>query len=132
VAGNSSANNAHALCADSLSVPTTIDKVKNRKYQPSQADYASGNQTQGWACLKFEMKEPQYYAYMYKKGTIANPGNVAIGGTPPNPGGTGWTSGANGDLDGDGSTASFLTGGNVAANGQITTFTEIFTFQPEE
>jgi type IV pilus assembly protein PilA len=36
-----------------------------QKYQSSEDNWATGDATTGWTCLKFSMKGPQYYQYRY-------------------------------------------------------------------
>jgi type IV pilus assembly protein PilA len=98
-AGNSTAviNN---LCTDAeSSVPATVALVRGMKYQSSTAEWrASGEPTKGFQCLHFELTDPQYFMYDYKGTTGANGGFTAI---------------ANGDLNGDDVTSTFIIRGSV-------------------
>lgn len=118
----------HVLCTSSASVPATDAAIQGRKYTANTANNADYHATTsgGWACLKFEMSEPQSYRYKYTKG--AAPGlaaNVTV------PAGADWLAEARGDLNGDGTFSGFVTGGKIA-NSQPTMFTEIAQQSPEE
>jgi type IV pilus assembly protein PilA len=64
--GESSATVSHRLCGSAAAaVPDDIGKVKGRKYQSSPADWNTGDQVNGWRCLKFSVADPQYYQYNY-------------------------------------------------------------------
>lgn len=90
---------SHALCGGSnAAVPSGADKIKGMKYQSATADWTTGTSDSGWTCLKFSMRDPQYYMYNY----------IAVAASP-----TEFTAAAYGDLNGDGTTSSFLMGGRV-------------------
>src|SRR5262245_39349212 len=62
---------AHALCASvTATVPTAIGAVSNQKYQSTPDEW----NTNGWACLRFSMADPQYFMYGY-----AAVGSTAVG-----------------------------------------------------
>jgi len=94
------------LCASaSNTVPANgIADVKGKKYQSKASEWNSGDKDTGWACLKFHMTEPQYYAYSY-------------GATGSNAEGSTFTAGAAGDLDGDGVGSSFSLTGKLQKSG---------------
>jgi type IV pilus assembly protein PilA len=98
-AGNSTAVNNN-LCADAeKSVPANIGLVKGMKYQSSALEWrASGDPTKGFQCLHFELTDAQYFMYDYKGTTGANGVFVAS---------------ANGDLNGDDTTSTFIMRGSV-------------------
>jgi type IV pilus assembly protein PilA len=119
-----STSNIHEFCASSTIVPAAIPS--NKKYTPTAADYQTGSSTAGWKCLKHEMVEPQFYQYAYTKGNAPQTATPA-----PLVGTAEWLSEAAGDLDGDGTTSSFITGGQLVGN-HPTTWTQISQRDPEE
>ncbi|HRG96990.1 MAG TPA: type II secretion system protein [Polyangiaceae bacterium] len=139
IAGGQSATTAHSLCGNSVFVPDVATKIQNRKYTPNPVgDYQkvvanSNDNRNGWACLKHEMTEPQYYRYAYT-GTVGNPAVVTPRlGTPANmPVGPHWLAEAEGDLDGDGTFGRFVTGGAISAAKTAIAFTQIVVENPEE
>lgn len=86
------------LCdSASAPVPTTMAAVSAKKYLSSPSDWsADAAKNAGFACLKFEKSEPQYYQYDYKK---SGPSEFAAV--------------AHGDLDGNGVTSEFKLTGQV-------------------
>jgi type IV pilus assembly protein PilA len=116
--GASSAVAMHALCLSAVAfVPPAAPQ--NKKYQPSTADNAdfnTGDQLNGWKCLKFGMTQPIYYSYTYAKGIgTCNSGATA----------NGFEVCAHGDLDGNGITSTFARGADVL-NGSVKLTTEIY------
>lgn len=89
---------AHQLCPPAAPVPD--DVPAGEKYQSTPAQW---NGT-GWACLKFSMKDPQYYRYQYQATDTA-----ASTGT--------FTAVAHGDLDGDATTSEFTLAGGIKQSG---------------
>ena len=132
--GSTSTTTTHSLCATSTSVPDATTKIQGVKYQPNTAanqDYNAGTAQTGWPCLKFSMSDPQYYQYTYTKG--ANGTNLGQQGTIITVPGTGWQSGAVGDLDGDTVLSAFATGGDVnATTKEAKAFSQVGEFQPDE
>src|ERR1700733_7069221 len=55
LAAGTSAAVSRQLCDTSTSVPTAIASVQGKKYQSQASDWATGTQTQGWKCLKFQI-----------------------------------------------------------------------------
>lgn len=110
---------AHALCENAANtVPGTIGLVKNVKYQSDPTEWQTGDALSGWTCLKFMMKDPQYYMYEY----LAT--NVTSGEST-------FTASAYGDLDGDSATSRFrLTG--VVEKGEVRITPSIEEIDPEE
>jgi type IV pilus assembly protein PilA len=100
----------YGFCASEVAaVPATIPKA--RKYVSGKADWSAGKGAGvggvdiGFYCLKFEIIQPQYYAYSYiatGTGTSAND-EIDID--------------ANGDLDGNGITSDFKMTGKIIASG---------------
>ena len=102
-----SGSNSRQLCGSSALTPGTIPQ--NKKYQSQASDWNAA----GWSCLKFNMDNPQYYAYQY---TSADP---AFSGS------------AYGDLNGDGVTSTFSLAGQVD-NGQAHLAPAMAETNPEE
>jgi len=122
--GGTSSGAMHILCTSAAAVPSDVGKVRNSKYQPAHADYA----VEAWNCLRFELTEPQYYAYKYTagSGTRLCDSNITA---PPS---TGWISEARGDLNGDSVDSEFGLPGDISANKQAITATQIQEFNAEE
>jgi len=98
------------LCATSSYVPAAVTSVSNRKYQSQSSDWRDA----GWACLKFNMDNPQYFMYRYVR-----PDATSFSGT------------AYGDLNGDNVTSTFSLAGQVD-NGQARTAPAMAETDPEE
>jgi type IV pilus assembly protein PilA len=126
--GASSVVASHNLCTSSIAVP--LVPPANTKYQPSTAaaaDYKVGTAVAGWPCLKFEMSEPQYYAYAYNRGAARVLATTAGVAAPA----TGWSVEAKGNLNGDAVFSEFVTGGDIR-NGTAVTNTQVGILNPEE
>jgi len=95
--GNASVS--HALCGSAAaSVPSSMDKVKGKKYQSSASEWNAGAEkppTVGWGCLKFSMKDPQYFMYSYNSSSEV------------------FSAIANGNLNGDTATSAFTLSGKI-------------------
>ncbi len=137
--GTSSVGVLHALCATSTAaVPTNVASVKGIKYVANNSggvDYAKDANLAaptGFACLRFEINQPQFYQYRY---TAAGPDTTSDGrpGTVNVPTwlATSWEVAAYGDLNGDGRTSAFITGGDTGSSRAITA-TTVMTTDPEE
>ena len=88
------------LCASAgVTVPSSTTSISGKKYQSDPSEWLAGSRTVGWACIKFSMSDPQYYAYEY----------VAQAGTA-------FTVSARGDLDGNGTTSTFQMFGQVQSS----------------
>jgi type IV pilus assembly protein PilA len=87
---------SNRLCGTSTRIPANVSTVAGQKFQSSPSDWNAGDAQTGWACLRFSMQDPQYYAYQY---TLTGDGVTA--------GSTSFNITAQGDLDGDGSTSTF-------------------------
>jgi len=126
--GQESTAPTHALCGTATIVPAGVPAAK--KYQPDNSgtkDFAAGDATTGWKCLRFEMSDPIYYQYSYTKGGAP----IGAAATPPGPTVTGaesFEAAARGDLDGD--TSEFgvftLTGQVDATTKQLVRATQVF------
>jgi len=107
-----------SFCNTSLMVPSATTSIQGQKYQSSKGDWTSGDSVAGWACLKFSLEEPQYYAYIYTaSGTNATSG--------------GFTADAYGDLNGDGVLSTFSVSG-TAYSGSIAISPNVQETNPEE
>jgi type IV pilus assembly protein PilA len=104
--GNASAT-LRQLCVTSTPVPSTGTAPKGAKYQSSPGDWSADQATpgKGFACLKYSMDQPQYYAYSYT--TV---GSAAQGDS--------FTATANGDLNGDSTASTFAVTGSIG-NGMV-------------
>jgi type IV pilus assembly protein PilA len=124
------------LCDAAESVPSSMNSVKAKKYQPNNADgsdYASGDEYTGWRCLKFSISSPHYYQYGYK--TDGPPVQVTLphGGTPRGLSSENtWSASAQGDLDGDDVTSWFVLNGYITDNRVIVQAPAIATQDPDE
>ena len=125
---------APGLCDDSEPVPASLNLIKGRKYQPKLTDYTSGDATTGWRCLLFSSEMPQYYQYRYRGG-----GGGAVSVELPhggNPKGLSkdfeWMATAQGDLDGDGKTSTFVLQGYMDTDGHVVTAPAIASQLPDE
>jgi type IV pilus assembly protein PilA len=115
--GTTSSVAMHAYCLTGATVPGTVPS--NKKYQPILADgsdYNTGDPLTGWKCLKFQNNEPQYFQYIYTKGSqpCGSPGD-----------GTGFEACAHGDLDGNSTTSTFARSANNS-NGNTRVSTELY------
>ena len=118
--GATSAQTVHALCGTSSAVPTTPPGGK--KYQPSTKDgedFNTGDNLNGWKCLKFQLSEPTYFSYFYEKGGTTKSGGASGANAQ------GFEISAQGDLDGNGVYSTFARGATVR-NGTVVIGTEIY------
>jgi type II secretory pathway pseudopilin PulG len=89
----STPDNAHAMRhfppSSSASVPPSVDDIRGKKYQSTQADWAASP----WHELQFSIPQPQFYAYSYvSEGAGSTAKATAL---------------AKGDLDSDGNVATY-------------------------
>lgn len=131
--GGSSAASSNQLCETASAVPSTLAAVQGRKYQPNSkegVDFETGSPATGWKCLRFNTTQPIYYQYAYNRGA----GYVSAGlpGAPPL-GANSFEAAALGDLDSDGTKATFARGGTInVATGVLTLFTHVFVLNETE
>jgi type IV pilus assembly protein PilA len=86
-----------SFCASASAVPGTVPAAA--KYQSQASDWASGDATTGWACLKFTMDEPQYYQYIYTASDVTSSAGS-------------FQAVAHGDLDGNTTQSTFTINGS--------------------
>lgn len=99
----------------SAKVPSFVPKAT--KYQSTNADWNADDVAvprRGFACLHFEISQPQYYSYNYT--------GVSV---------TSFTAAAEGDLDGDGITSLFHQDGAVSS-GHLSVAPAITEVTPDE
>lgn len=90
---------ANQMCDDASPVPASIPS--GAKVQSAAANWG-GSGSAGWTCLNFSMTDPQQYQYDYQVSATTGDGATfyAI---------------AKGDIDGDGTLATFQLGGQIVA-----------------
>ena len=117
----SSAANSRQLCGSaSASVPATSTSISGHKYQSAVAEWnvdSAGNS--GFACLRFEIDQPQYYMYSY---TVQGSSNVNDG----------FTATARGDLNGDGVLSLFQVSGSINGGYALNVAPSLLEVRPEE
>jgi type IV pilus assembly protein PilA len=97
VALKASAENSNKLCTSTTAnIPATKDKIAGKKYQSDPGEWMAA----GWECVKFSLKDPQYYMYSYASATQSGKG-------------ADFTGKAEGDLNGDGVLSLFSIKGEV-------------------
>jgi len=82
--GNSAGLSNQMCDSVTATVPAAAASIQGQKYQSGPAEWNAN----GWQCLKFQMKDPQYYMYNY---TVTGRDQV----------GDSFTGSAQGDLNGD-------------------------------
>jgi type IV pilus assembly protein PilA len=129
--GSSSTAASHALCGSAVA-PIPAGVPAGKKYQPAStanADYNSGDDQNGWKCLRFSMSQPHYYQYCYAKGGAAPCTIPAGGGTPA--AGEFFAAIAIGDLDGDTTPSGFELEGGIE-NGEMRVATQVYVSEEYE
>ncbi len=117
-----SADIVRQLCqSSSVKVPTALTSIQGKKYQSSKGDWSNATDVSnnaGFACLRFEISQPQYYQYDYKAtGTTAGSFSAI----------------ATGDLNGDGAQYStFTLAGATDGSGRVKLAPSIGEVSPEE
>lgn len=129
VEGSSSAAASHAICGvggtiPSTAVPASMANVQGKKYQPDSApgkDFETGDDQNGWKCLRFTINSPIYYSYEYTIAPKYATGTAAFSGT-------GFEASAQGDINGDGTIFSHFarTGQVNNATGTIHLASQVF------
>jgi type IV pilus assembly protein PilA len=85
-------------------VPAAPGAIQGKKYQSKPSEWATGDQFNGWTCVKFSMQDPQYYEYQYTATGSVQSGNN-------------FTAAAHGDLDGNTTLSTFSMTGQIQAEG---------------
>src|SRR5262249_14322784 len=104
IAQGSASATLRQLCSSSTPVPSTGVAPRGSKYQAWPGDWNADSATpgKGFACLKYSMDQPQYYAYTY-----ATVGSAAQGDS--------FNATALGDLNGDSNPSTFSVVGSIGA-----------------
>jgi type IV pilus assembly protein PilA len=128
LAAGSTATVSRALCGSEPgisggTVPAAAS-VKGAKYQSQPSDWNKGENTTttptGFACLKFTMDAPQYYAYGFtSSGTTGTVGDS-------------FSAFANGDLNGDSVLSTFSIAGAIQTGSVLAIAPNMVEIQPEE
>ena len=130
--GAESVQVSHQLCGTAIPVPALAPPAK--KYQPDTSagvDFQSGDDSNGWKCLKFNINNPIYHQYLYTLGTSPTAPNSSAacnGG-----GNTCYEAGALGDLNGNGVNSRVARTGHVnVATGTLKASTQIYVENESE
>ena len=101
VALGQNALNSNQLCPSvTKTVPSATTQVQGKKYQSDPNEWNNN----GWECVKFTMKDPQYYVYNYTTTAVTGAGAT-------------FTGAAAGDLNGDQTMSAFTILGQIQAGG---------------
>jgi type IV pilus assembly protein PilA len=132
--GSQSAQSTNQLCESAPQpVPSAFSMIQGHKYQPKSGegnDFETGSASTGWKCLRFGTSQPIFYQYFYNKGS-----NYQSAGLPgaPSYGAAGFEAAALGDLDGDGTKATFARGGSInPTTGALVLTTNVFADKETE
>jgi type IV pilus assembly protein PilA len=107
------------LCTDAQNpVPDAITAIAGKKYQSAPSEWRTGSASASWACLSFQIDNPQYFQYDYTGRNI----DVRTGT---------FSAKGHGDLNGDGVTSTFTLNGAVDL-GQARTAPTMDEAAPEE
>ena len=125
------------LCAAATgTVPAAKASIQGRKYQSNPTagkdwQLDAGTANTGFACLKFNMTDPQYYMYTYGTSTVAGtvPATAFVQSTSSTTGAFGAM--AQGDLNGDGVLSTFAIAGAVRV-GELLISPNIGELNPDE
>jgi type IV pilus assembly protein PilA len=115
---------SRALCATEPGNPVpALTKINGAKYQSAVADWNQGSGTtttapSGFACLKFTMDAPQYYAYSFTSSGTTGTGS--------------FTATANGDLNGDQVYSTFSITGSINSSYALNIAPNMLEVNPEE
>jgi hypothetical protein len=99
----------HRLCASAIAVPETIPKAPYTASSREGRDFASGDATTGWRCLRDTPSQPQLFRFHYHAGS----GYLGPARGGPDPGPLGFEVAAEADLDGDGITRLYTRTGRI-------------------
>jgi type IV pilus assembly protein PilA len=115
------ANMSRSLCGSETGTVPGTGSVKGAKYQSSPGDWTKGQaNNSGFACLKFSIDAPQYYAYGY---AITGAGTGV---------GDSFSATANGDLNGDGNLSTFTLIGAIGSGLVLNIAPNMAEVNPEE
>ena len=94
---------SNQLCkAAQTTVPGNQDSIKGQKYQSDPTEWAAdADDRTGWKCLKFHVKDPQYYMYQYYSDETGDGAGVRF------------EAYAFGDLNGDSKLSTFKLAGQI-------------------
>jgi type IV pilus assembly protein PilA len=94
------------LCGNAANTVPTAGKasIAGKKYQSSPTEWKTGDQNNGWYCVKFSMQDPQYYMYSYTATGTAGTVNDTFAAI------------AQGDLDGNATLSTFQVDGKILAD----------------
>ncbi len=111
----------HSLCSSAtVPVPKNERALSGKKYQSSSSDWMVDAPNGGFACLKFEVDDPQFYQLKYTRtGTGSKIGDSFL-------------AEARGDLDGNGVFSSFTLSGHVMAGDMVMQDPNIKETNPDE
>ncbi len=121
--GSSALLSRHLCGSEAGTVPAALTAIGGKKYQSAPGDWnvgATANPPTGFACLKFSMDAPQYYAYSY----TATGTTGAVSDT--------FTAKAQGDLNGDAVYSSFSITGSINGSYALNIAPNMVEYQPEE
>jgi type IV pilus assembly protein PilA len=107
-----------AMCGSATAVPSVVPT--GNKYASAASDWDSGDEANGWRCLRFAISIPQYYQYHYNK-------DGAFLGPVPTGASNSFEVAGVGDLDGDGITSLFARHGMLSPTGELRLSTQIYT-----
>ncbi len=129
-------HNVPGLCDDATPVPSSMNAVTRKKYQPDHSpgkDYQTGDKYVGWKCLQFQINSPQFYQYRYKVSGPPVEVTLPHGGTPKGLSADNiWSASAQGDVDGDGRTSWFILQGYITDTREIIMAPAIDTIDEDE
>jgi type IV pilus assembly protein PilA len=102
-------------------IPASKTSIQGKKYQSSPAEWNADSATagKGFACLKYQMDQPQYFMYNY-----TTSGSAAQGDS--------FTATANGDLNGDTNTSTFTVAGSIGPGMVLNIAPTVSETNPEE
>jgi type IV pilus assembly protein PilA len=122
LAMKTTANRSRRMCPSaSATVPATSASIQGKKYQSTVKEWNVDEGTNaGFACLKFEMDQPQYYLYSY---SITGSGYNA---------GDSFVAAAQGDLNGDGVLSLFQITGSVSPSYILNVAPNMLEVRPDE
>lgn len=121
LARQTSTNTLHSLCASATAtVPASSTSIKAKKYQSARSDWDVDQAAKrGFACIKFEIDQPQYFMYSYTASGASSVGDT-------------FTASAQGDLNGDSVLSLFQMTGKIQRIGVVNLQPGILEVRPED